>query len=50
MSAVQDVERLASVLCLADDRERQHGRAIVEKLAQPMTRGAFVVDDQDAEG
>jgi hypothetical protein len=47
---VQNVERLAPVLRLADDRERQHGRAIVEKLAQPMTRGAFVVDDQDAEG
>jgi hypothetical protein len=38
------------VLRLADDRERQHGRAIVEQLAQPVPRGAFIVDDQDAEG
>jgi hypothetical protein len=47
---VQDVERLAAVLRFAHDGEWQDGCAIVQQLAQPMPRGSFVVDDQDAEG
>ncbi len=47
---MQDVERLAAVLRLADDRDRQHRGAIVEQLAQPMPRRRLVVDDQDAQG
>ena len=46
---VQQLERLAAVRRLADDRERQRAGAVVEELAQPPPRRRLVVDDQHAQ-
>ncbi len=46
---LQELDRLAAVLRLADDGERQRRGAVIEKFAQTAARGRLVVDDQDTE-
>ena len=45
---LQQIQRLAPVLCLADDGDGQRSGAVVEELAQPAAGGSLVVDDEYA--
>ena len=47
--ALQQVERLAAVLRLADDRQRQRGEQSSSRSRSRRRAGAFVVDDQHAQ-